>query len=120
MAVMLIFIACATPERVEKGKSGFKRLAPCPDSPNCVSSLSRRSGNRIAPWNTPVKRNDALDLLERIIESHKRTRIEHRSSYFLRAQYVSSIFGFVDDVGILVSGRSISHPCPLLIPDRLL
>jgi hypothetical protein len=32
------------------------------------------------------------------LESHKRARIVHRSSDFLRAEYASLIFGFVDDV----------------------
>jgi uncharacterized protein (DUF1499 family) len=97
MVVLLILMACAAPE-LEQETSGFKGLAPCPDSPNCVSSLSRRSAGWIAPLEYDGERKDASDLLKRIIESHKRARIVHRSSDFLRAEYASLIFGFVDDV----------------------
>lgn len=98
IAAILVVMACATPEPSEQAKNGAKKLAPCPDSPNCVSSLDRRSAHRIAPLDYAGERNAALELLERIIATHKRARIVTRGSDYLHAQFVSAIFGFVDDV----------------------
>jgi uncharacterized protein (DUF1499 family) len=73
------------------------RLAPCPDSPNCVSSLAPLGRQAIAPL--PMRRSpeQSLECLKAIVGAMKRTRIVTVEEDFLHAEF-SSLLGFVDDV----------------------
>lgn len=69
------------------------RLAPCPTSPNCVSS---------EPGTPDDKRVDPLPAdswtkLPQVIESMGGT-VTQQSDNYLAAQFTSETFGFVDDV----------------------
>jgi apolipoprotein D and lipocalin family protein len=73
-------------------------LPPCPDSPNCVSSLAETKKHFIAPipynGETAVARYELLGILH----SFKRARLATIEENYIHAEFVSSIFRFVDDV----------------------
>ncbi len=78
-------------------------LAPCPSSPNCVSSEATDPKHAIAPFPLSGSPETDLDLLASIILSLPRTEIiEHTPSY-LHAVFTSKIFRFKDDVVFLVN-----------------
>ena len=77
------------------------RLAPCPNTPNCVSS--QESGrSAVAPLSFNDSASNALARLQRILESLPRTRIVESTDSYLHAEVKSRIFGFVDDIEFLV------------------
>jgi len=71
---------------------------PCPDSPNCVSSLAENKKQFIAP--IPYSGENAVvqqELLE-ILYSFKRVRIAKLDDTYIHAEFKSFVFRFVDDV----------------------
>ena len=79
------------------GVNGGK-LAPCPNSPNCVSSQSTDAAHQIAPLAFTSSPEEALANLKTIIESLPRTKIITESQDYLYAEFKSALLGFVDDV----------------------
>lgn len=75
-----------------------QRLAPCPDSPNCVSSQATQESRRVKPLRY---RGDAVQAKERLLsllEGMPRVRIQHADAGYIHAEFRSAVFGFVDDV----------------------
>ncbi len=74
------------------------KLAPCPNSPNCVSSQSTDVAHQIAPLTFTSTPEEAITNLKNIIESLPRTKIITESQDYLYAEFKSALLGFVDDV----------------------
>ncbi len=73
-------------------------LAPCPETPNCVSSQAHDEEHYIEPIYYSGTQQGAHDLLLRIIESEKRTEILIDQEDYIRVEFTSALFRFVDDV----------------------
>lgn len=69
------------------------QLAPCPDSPNCVSS---EAGTAPEKATQPLPA-DAWDKLPEAIAAQGGT-VTSASDDYISAEFKSAIFGFVDDV----------------------
>lgn len=69
------------------------QLAPCPDSPNCVSS----EAGTVAEKATQPLSLDAWDKLPEVIAAQGGT-VTGTSDDYISAEFKSAIFGFVDDV----------------------
>lgn len=78
--------------------SGGQELAPCPDSPNCVSSLAEVEAQRVAPIAYRGDRGRARARLVAVLGGMERVAITHDAGDTLRAEFRSAMFGFVDDV----------------------
>ncbi|MCC5609098.1 DUF1499 domain-containing protein [Nostoc sp. CHAB 5834] len=74
------------------------KLAPCPNSPNCVSSQSTDETHKIAPLTFTSSPEEAISNLKQIIESLPKTKIITESQDYLYAEFKSALLGFVDDV----------------------
>ena len=75
------------------------KLAPCPNTPNCVSSQSADAGHKIEPLTYTSSPGEAFAKLEQVIKSQPRTKIITSSpNYYLYVEFTSAIMGFVDDV----------------------
>lgn len=74
------------------------KLAPCPNSPNCVSSQSSSSVHSIAPLTYNSTPEEAIANLKNVIQSLPRTKIITESKDYLYAEFKSALMGFVDDV----------------------
>lgn len=72
-------------------------LAPCPTSPNCVSSRATDARHRIEPLRFTGPLIEARDALERAVEALGGS-IVARDAESGRAEFTSRAFGFVDDV----------------------
>ncbi len=81
----------------DNSRSGSDRLAPCPNSPNCVSSQAGGGYHAIPPITYSGSREDVLETLKALIQKMKRSRIITVSPDYLRAEF-RSFLGFVDDV----------------------
>ncbi len=74
------------------------KLAPCPNSPNCVSSQSSDVGHSIAPLTYSSSPEQAIAKLKSVINSLPRTKIITENKDYLYAEFKSALMGFVDDV----------------------
>jgi uncharacterized protein (DUF1499 family) len=71
------------------------RLAPCPESPNCVSSFEDSESHSIAPLQADLAR------IESVLLQMDRTNIVQMRGNYLYAEFTSRLMGFVDDVEFL-------------------
>lgn len=69
------------------------KLAPCPDTPNCVSSQSKDSEHAI----DPLPYVSIVDI-KKVVENMERTTIIEETDNYLYAEFKSRLMGFVDDV----------------------
>ncbi|MEJ2427701.1 MAG: DUF1499 domain-containing protein [Deltaproteobacteria bacterium] len=97
LAFTTVLTACSTEQNLNTGAIN-NRLSPCPESPNCVSSLSEGKSHYVEPltYNTPVE--EAREKLISVIQSMKRSEIVTVDNNYLHATFKSALFGFVDDV----------------------
>lgn len=79
------------------------RLAPVPDSPNCVSSQAPESDSEhyIEPLSYSGSAAEAIAKVKAIVEGLERTEIITESSDYLYAEFTSKLMGYVDDVEFL-------------------
>lgn len=83
--------------------AGKNRLAPCPKSPNCVSSKDPMDKNYVQPLRYTGNKDAAYQKLVTLISSYQRARIVAKEANYLRAEFRSAILRFVDDVEFLFS-----------------
>lgn len=73
-------------------------LAPCPPSPNCVSSLAEDTEHHVAPLRHTLPRAEVQAALVAHLQSLDRVRITRREPGYLRAEFTSLLMRYVDDV----------------------
>ena len=74
------------------------KLRPCPATPNCVSSLAGDQKHFIEPISYEGESAVAQQELLGVLKSFKRVRMVKVEKGYIHAEFVSSIFRFVDDV----------------------
>jgi uncharacterized protein (DUF1499 family) len=74
------------------------QLAPCPNTPNCVSSQSSDPRYRVEPLVYTSAPEQAWQNLKTAIQSSGRAKIITETEDYLYAEFTSSLMGFVDDV----------------------
>ena len=78
------------------------RLAPCPASPNCVSTQATDAQHRMEPIPFTGSSDEALQQIKDVVAQMPRTRIVSVEDNYLHVEFRSAIFRFVDDVEFLV------------------
>lgn len=78
------------------------RLAGCGERPNCVSSVAGDPQHYVSPIAYTDGGDAALLRMRGIIESLPGAKIVESSKGYLRAEFKSRMFGFVDDFECLV------------------
>ncbi len=74
------------------------RLAPCPSSPNCVSSDDASASHKIPPFQLAVPAAEAWLAVRAAVPGLPRTEIITATQSYLHAECRSTVFGFVDDL----------------------
>lgn len=100
--VVYLAVKSALAKRPENLGATAGRLAPCADSPNCVSSQAPDERHAMEPLGFEGSAEEALERLEEVIEGMLRTRVVTRREDYLHAEFTSALFRFVDDVEFLV------------------
>lgn len=85
------------------------RLTPCPKSPNCVSSQAGDEKHFIQPIHISGTPQDTKDRLLRILESEPRTKILKNQDNYIRVEFTSFLFRFVDDVEFYFPGTQVNE-----------
>ncbi|MBS7691698.1 DUF1499 domain-containing protein [Pseudomonas lalucatii] len=83
------------------------RLAPCPDSPNCVSSQARDEAHRVAPLPLLGTRQQTRARLVALLGREPRARLVVQGDDYLRAEFSSRLLRFVDDVEFLIGEQGV-------------
>ena len=104
-ALGLFMIGCSGVRPVNLGvKEG--RLAPCPSSPNCVSSQSFDKEHAVEPLSYSSSTAEAIADLKKIILLMKRTKIVAETDDYLAVEFTSALWRFVDDGEFYFDGQS--------------
>jgi len=74
------------------------KLMSCPLSPNCVNSQSSDEAHFIKPLYYHGTKQSAQDRLLQILKSETRTKILTIEKNYIRAEFTSALFRFIDDV----------------------
>ena len=114
-ALLLLLLGCAGASHPVNDEPGAA-LAPCPNSPNCVSSDARDAVHGIAPLRIQIPQEDAWRAAREAVLALPRTRIVVETPTTLHAESRSAVFGFVDDIQLelrpeegLIAVRSASR-----------
>jgi len=85
-------------------------LAPCPDKPNCVSSQADKSSDHYVE---PLEAGDSvLSSIRKVTETldaMERVSWSQKGPNHIHAEFTSSLFGFVDDVDLMVEDDGTVH-----------
>lgn len=93
----LLLAACAG-ERTPPISTAPERLAACPPSPNCVSSLASDADHHVAPLAYRGDPAAAMRRLRTVIAAMPRATVVAASDSALHAEFRSRLLRFVDDV----------------------
>lgn len=74
------------------------QLMPCPRTPNCVNSQAADDKHYIQPIRYQGTQKEAQSDLLKILGSCKRTNVIVTEANYIRAEFTSLVFRFVDDV----------------------
>jgi len=74
------------------------QLTPCPDKPNCVSSFSNNEKHYIKPIIIKGRRLEMKNDIVNIVNKLKNSKVTVAGNNYVRAEFTSKVFGFVDDV----------------------
>jgi uncharacterized protein (DUF1499 family) len=94
---IMMMLGCSACRPLNLGITDGK-LSPCPDSPNCVSSQSSDKRHFIEPIRYEGTGQKAMERLIDVIQGMKRGRIITMEDHYIRAEFTSAFFRFVDDV----------------------
>lgn len=79
----------------------MRQLAPCPSSPNCVSTQATDVGHAIGPIRYRKSRAEAKEALKTAVQSLPRTKLVEEDESYLHYEFTSLLLRFVDDVEFL-------------------
>ena len=103
LVVMMVGCSASRPSQIGVTTG---RLAPCPHSPNCVSSQSEDKRHAIEPLRYEGAAGAAMQVLIDVIRGMKRARIKTAQERYIHAEFTSFLFRFVDDVEFLLDEGS--------------
>ncbi len=103
--LVVMMIGCTGSRPFQIGVAGG-RLAPCPDSPNCVSSQSADKRHAIAPLRYEGAAETAMRELIEVVRGMKGARIKTVQERYIHAEFTSFLFRFVDDIEFLLDDGS--------------
>jgi uncharacterized protein (DUF1499 family) len=85
-----------------------RTLAPCPSSPNCVSTLASASDERhaIAPYRYRKSLAAAKESLKAAVTTLPRTKLVEEDETYLHYEFTSKLLRFVDDVEFVFDDES--------------
>ena len=93
----LLMVGCSGTRPTSLGVREGK-LAPCPKSPNCVSTQSTDAKQKIDPLVYTTSIEDARGRLLEIVRATPRTSLVAQEEDYLHVEFRSRLFGFTDDV----------------------
>jgi uncharacterized protein (DUF1499 family) len=103
--IVMSALACAGHAQESRSKSPAD-LAPCPDSPNCVSTKSKDPGRAMPPLPYLNSAEGSMNRLVAIVQEMKRATIVSATPSYLHVEFRSALFRFIDDVEFLLDASA--------------
>lgn len=97
IAILLVLSGCSGGPPKDLGLQQGK-FAPCPEKPNCVSSMEPGRKRYIAPFPYRGDRERARSVLKEVLREQRTATLKEETDEYLHAEFRSAVFGFVDDV----------------------
>lgn len=93
------------------GKRNKFSLTPCGKKPNCVVSYKElaNGGEYLEPIKIMSNRERAFEKISAIVLKNKSAKLISQTDKYIRAEYTSSLFSFVDDVEFYFGDNGIIH-----------
>jgi uncharacterized protein (DUF1499 family) len=108
IVLALVILSVASNYKRPPGKKDGM-LAPCPKSPNCVSSEANAGSARIEPLAFTGTPAAARDCLKRAIQGMGGT-IEFESDGYIWAVFKTTVFRFIDDMEFRIDPKNrVAH-----------
>lgn len=85
---------------------GNGTLAPCPKSPNCVSTLESDDLHKVDPIPLNQEPQAALTMLVTILMESPKTRVITKTDRYLHVEMRSRLWNFIDDVEFVIDGEN--------------
>jgi len=98
--ILLVFLTIST--ATQANVADKKKLPPCFDTPNCVSSQAIDKLHYISPFKISGDPQQAWAALRKAILAHGRINITHETEDTLHAEAISLVLHFVDDVDAIL------------------
>lgn len=99
LAAILTSTACASVENIGMTECN---LAPCPDSPNCVSTQSEEKGHAMKPLPYLQTREASREKILSILKGMKQTKIIKMTASYIYAECRTALWRFTDDVAFFL------------------
>lgn len=104
--LLICLIGLAFSLSANTGNAAKKRLPPCQNTPNCVSSQAEDKLHYVAPFRITGDPQVAWGKLHALIVKHDRIRITHETETTLHAEATSLILRFVDDIDAILDAEA--------------
>lgn len=105
--LMTIFIVSSVSGAGVEGLGSTEdKLAPCPDSPNCVSTQSERKRHAMAPLPYLKTREASRERILSILKGMRRVEIVKLTESTIHTEFRTALWNFVDDVAFLFDDRA--------------
>lgn len=85
----------------------IKEISTCPESPNCVSTLTTSKSHKMEAW--PIKGPDTLKKIKAAALKEPRAELISESETHLHFTFKSFVFRFVDDFWVAVKNDKIHY-----------
>ena len=105
--LMTIFMVSSVSGAGVEGLGATKdKLAPCPDSPNCVSTQSEGKSHAMEPLPYLQTREASKERILSILKDMKRMEIVTLTESTIHVEFRTALWKFVDDVDFLFDDRA--------------
>ncbi|GGF16544.1 hypothetical protein GCM10010954_13940 [Halobacillus andaensis] len=81
-------------------------LAPCPKSPNCVSTQTDQKDKRMEPLPFIINTKKTKDVVKSITQEMKRVEMQDEAENYLHLTFTSKVLRFKDDVEFYLDEES--------------
>lgn len=118
--LMMSLVGCHSINTQKNQKTSQYTLAPCPSSPNCVSSLTPQTDSHfVTPFFVKTHPKNAMQALKKVLTQMPRTTIVKQDANYIHATVKSRLLGFVDDVEITLVKKANKHVMQVRSASRL-
>jgi uncharacterized protein (DUF1499 family) len=101
VGLAVLFLGCTGSRPARLGVTNGK-LIPCPETPNCVCSQYADQTHHIEPLIYKGSTDEARRRLLGVIQGMKRAKVVTAEARYLRVEFTSAVFRFVDDAEFLI------------------
>ena len=108
LLIVLMFVRSLTSKPPANLGVTDGRLAPAPESPNCVLTQTDSEEHRMDPIVIPAGQTSerVMEIVEQVVKQRENATVVTTDDQYLHAEFTSTFFRFVDDVEFYVDDEA--------------